>query len=74
MSEPSIYQALGDRIRRNRTAIGMSQGALARAIGMHRPSLTLIETGQQKCAIHELLAISNVLHVSTYDLLLGLEA
>ena len=73
-SQPTIYKAIGKRIRTERTAAGLSQSALAQIIEMHRPSLTLIELGQQKCAVHELLAIADALGFSVCDLIAELEA
>lgn len=70
---PPIYKAIGARIKEKRTAAGLSQSALAQRIGTNRPSLTLIEHGQQKCAVHELLAIAEVLNVPVCELLAGLE-
>lgn len=71
---PDLYKALGARIKEQRVIANLSQRALAECIGTNRPSLTLIEAGQQRCALHELLAIADVLHVPVCDLLAGLEA
>lgn len=73
-STPPLYKTLGERIKTARVATGMSQVALAERIGTHRTSLTLIESGQQRCAIHELLAIAKVLSIPAGELLAELEA
>jgi DNA-binding XRE family transcriptional regulator len=67
----TLYQTIGARIKTAREEAGLSQHELAARIGIHRPSLTLIEQGTQKCAIHELLAIANTLRVSACWLLLA---
>lgn len=73
LSQPPIYKAIGERIKTEREAAGLSQNDLAERIGTHRPSISVIEKGQQKCAVHELIAIARALHVSVCYLLLGLE-
>jgi transcriptional regulator with XRE-family HTH domain len=66
---PSLYQHIGACIKRARLAARLSQRQLADLIGTNRPSLTLIEAGKQKCAVHELLAIAETLDVPVSCLL-----
>lgn len=73
ITQPSIYQALGERIAAIRLDRNMSQHTLAQRIGKNHASMSLIESGQQRCAIHELLAIAKVLRIPVADLLRGLE-
>lgn len=47
-------QALGARLRAARENAGMSQGQVARAMGLHRPSVTWIEQGTRKVSALEL--------------------
>lgn len=58
-----FYVTVGGRIRREREAVDMSQGRLARLIGITRPSLTLMESGRQRIQLHTLVAIAEALDV-----------
>ena len=64
MQTPSIYKEIGRRIRTRRYECGLSQAQLAECVGQNRCSLTQIELGKQKVAVHELLAIAEALGVS----------
>lgn len=59
----ALYIEVGKRIRKEREAVGISQGKLAHLIGIKRPSLTLMESGRQRIQLHTLYAIANVLDV-----------
>jgi transcriptional regulator with XRE-family HTH domain len=63
LGTPPIYKEIGERIKKERIALKLTQEDLAFLIGQHRPSITLIELGQQKVAVHELLAIAEALGV-----------
>jgi len=63
---------LGLRVRAARLQVGMSQGDLARRIGMTQANLCMIEQGDtQNPGAGRIRAIAQVLHVSA-DYLLGL--
>ena len=66
---PPIYKEIGARIRARRLVRGMTQRALAEKIGQNRASLTLIEHGKQKVAVHDLMAIAAALKISVSHLL-----
>lgn len=64
-----FYITVGGRIRRERKAVGMSQGRLAVLIGITRPSLTLMESGRQRIQLHTLVDIAEALNVPVTYLL-----
>lgn len=64
-----FYITVGGRIRRERKAVGMSQGRLAVLIGITRPSLTLMESGRQRIQLHILVDIAEALDVPVTYLL-----
>lgn len=70
-SPASTSGSLAARLKQAREAAGLSQGQVARIIGMHRPSVTEIENGNRKVSADELATFA-----STYDVsaawLLGL--
>lgn len=66
------HAALAARLRTARERAGLSQSEVARRLGMHRPSITWIESGQRN-----VLAVELVVFARLYDVgvlwLLGLE-
>lgn len=54
-------RALGEAIRRRRTAIGLSQEALAYSAGIDRSYMGGIERGEHNVAVANLLKICNCL-------------
>lgn len=54
---------LVERLRRIRTARGITQQHLADQIGMHRSALTEAETGKRKLTLEEALALCLALDV-----------
>jgi transcriptional regulator with XRE-family HTH domain len=55
---------IGKRLRQAREAAGLSQGQVAKMIGLHRPTITEIETEDRKVSAGELSRFANVYHVS----------
>ncbi len=53
-----------DRLREARIAAGLSQGQVARKLGMHRPTVTEIEAGRRKVSADELQTFSTLYGVS----------
>lgn len=64
-----LLVAVGQRIKAERQAAGMSQADLARAIGMLRTSITNIETGRQNLPLLTLERIAQALDCAIGDLL-----
>ncbi len=67
----SESEGLRSRVRRLRLAAGLNQGELARELGVSRPTLTQIETGERKLSAEEASRLAPILRVSA-DVLLGL--
>jgi len=66
-----VYARFGRRLQRIRVRRAISQQKLADAIGLHRPSVTNIESGKQRVQLHNVVAIARFLHVSPITLLKG---
>ena len=62
---------LGDRIRQARERVGLSQIELARRIGLSKNAMNSIETGGADPRASRIVAIAQVLGISTDALLLG---
>ena len=62
-------EALGGRIAAARQRRGLTQDALADALGIHKTAVSKIESGQRKVDSHELAVIAETLEVSVRDLL-----
>ena len=72
LSEPRLYEIIGENIRRLREqqpAGKMTQGALADAVGLERTSISNIEKGTQKVSVITLYQIAEALNVTLVDLL-----
>ena len=65
----SFYLLIGERVRSHRSALGMTQEALAKAAGTARTSITNLEKGLQHVPLHVLLAIAGEFGVEVADLL-----
>jgi len=55
---------LGSRIRQYRESRGLSQEALAKLLGVSRPTLSLIETGERKVSADEIKKLGDIFNVS----------
>lgn len=60
----ALYQHIGGAIAARRSANGVSQAHLAKAVGLTRTSISNIENGRQKMLIHTLVDIARVLEVN----------
>lgn len=70
MNKPDIfYRQVGENIRARRKVLGLSQEALAKAVGLKRPSLSNIEKGRQNILLHTFFDIAESLNVSPEALL-----
>ena len=63
----------GDRIRRLRLDLALSQEALADHAGLHRTYISLIERGQRSVSLSTIMKLSVALGVTAADLLADLE-
>src|SRR5258707_6534000 len=64
-----VCRRFGLLLSRRRGDAGMSQAALAKAVGLSRTSITNIERGRQPVNIHTLYAMADILGVEIGDLL-----
>jgi len=63
------YSSLGGRLREARMLAGLSQGQVARLLGMHRPTISEIEAGNRKVTAVELTTFAETYDVTTAWLL-----
>lgn len=71
MDSQEIYRSLGDRIRRYRKGIRLTQAQAAAQIGISRASLANIEAGRQQILVHHLYAIALALQLDSPEVLLA---
>lgn len=64
-----FYQTLGQRLREARRSVNLTQGDLARAVGVSRTSITNIETGRQPLYVHTLLRFAEILGITASELI-----
>jgi transcriptional regulator with XRE-family HTH domain len=55
---------IGDRLRKAREAAGLSQGQVAKLLGLHRPTVTEIENETRKVSAGEVTQFADLYHVS----------
>jgi len=55
---------LAERLRLAREQAGLSQGQVAKQLGLHRPSISEIEAGRRNVSAHELASFSQLYGVS----------
>ncbi|MBI3354181.1 MAG: helix-turn-helix transcriptional regulator, partial [Nitrospirae bacterium] len=65
----SIYKKIGHQIKELREKTGMSQDRLSQKMGISRPAVSQIESGERKISADELQKLSHIFHVSVDDLL-----
>lgn len=75
MAEPlsSATAALGERVRQQRQALGLSQEALADRCGVHWTFLGQVERGRRNLNLHNLLKLAKGLGIDPGVLVTGLE-
>jgi transcriptional regulator with XRE-family HTH domain len=56
--------SLGERLRWAREQAGLSQGQVARMLGMHRPTVSEIEAGRRRVPAEELALFAQTYEVS----------
>lgn len=64
-----FYERFGERVRRARIACGMNQQALGAAVGLNRTSISNIEKGRQRVALHMLYEFAAALRLEPEALL-----
>jgi transcriptional regulator with XRE-family HTH domain len=67
-----VQEALGQRIRRRRTELGLSQMALADRCGMHFTFVSSVERGERNISMITLLRLAEGLEVEPGVLVDGL--
>jgi transcriptional regulator with XRE-family HTH domain len=50
---------IGERLRSARDAAGLTQGQIAKKLGIHRPSISEIEAGRRKVSAEELAQMAD---------------
>ena len=65
------YLRLGQRVRRQRKLLGMTQKEVAEKVGISLPFYGHIERGSRKASLETLVALSNALGVGVDYLLAG---
>lgn len=65
----NLYRSIGAQLAAARKERGVRQADLATAVGLTRPSITNMETGQQRIQVHTLIAAAQALGMDPADLL-----
>ena len=65
----NIDTLLGKRIQQLRKTSGINQETLAKALGIARPAVTLLEKGKRKATPSELVSLANFFHLNLEELL-----
>jgi transcriptional regulator with XRE-family HTH domain len=69
MAETSDLPGLGQRLRQAREDAGLSQAQAAKLLGLHRPTISEIESEGRKVSAGELRDLASLYHVSSAWLL-----
>src|SRR5437667_11487663 len=69
VNETVLYNLIGERIRRQRIQVEMTQTELAKAVGVLRTSIANIEAGRQKPPLHLLYKLCMELGVEIAEIL-----
>ena len=69
MSNQEEHKVIGDRIKQARNLAGLSQGQVAKLMGLHRPTISEMEAGNRKVSADEIVRLSELFDVSTNWLL-----
>jgi transcriptional regulator with XRE-family HTH domain len=64
-----VKKQLAGRLRTARESSGLTQTTVAKALGLHRPSISEIEAGRRSVGSEELVELSRLYGVSVSDLL-----
>jgi transcriptional regulator with XRE-family HTH domain len=63
-NEAECRAVIAERIREARKMAGLSQGQVAKLMGLHRPSISEIEAGNRRISADELKQLAGLLDVS----------
>lgn len=63
-ANPQAHSELGQRLRQAREQAGLSQGQVARKLGLHRPAVSEIEAGRRKVSAEEISRLAELYDVS----------
>jgi DNA-binding XRE family transcriptional regulator len=69
VDETLLYRGIGNKLRQRRTKSGVTQGQLAKEVGVLRTSITNIEAGRQKVPLHLLYKICAALEMEVVETL-----
>ncbi|MCP4641997.1 MAG: helix-turn-helix transcriptional regulator [bacterium] len=69
MTEQEFYARLGARLRAAREAAGLTQREVANRLGLHRPAMTITESGGRRVMTWELVQLATIYNVSIQQLL-----
>lgn len=72
MTEQNATEQIAQRLREAREYLGLSQGVVADAIEVPRPSISMMESGQRKVSADELRKLAK-LYRKPYEYFLGEE-
>ncbi len=64
-----LYALIGERVRRRRDELDLTQEALAKRAGATRPTISNLERGRQHVPLHVLQAVANALGWDVHALL-----
>ena len=61
---PEQREVIAARLRSAREAAGLSQGQVAKMLGLHRPSVSELEAGRRRVSAEELMRFAEIYAVS----------
>ncbi len=64
-----FYSAIGTEVRMARSKLGISQTELFKKTGIHRETISRIESGTQRLSLHQLVLLCRALEQSPNSLL-----
>lgn len=70
MTEQDVAEQIAQRLREAREYLGLSQGVVADAVGVPRPSISMMESSQRKVSADELRKLAK-LYRKPYEYFLG---
>jgi len=68
-TEAAKRSVIAERLKEARKIAGLSQGQVAKMLGLHRPSITEMESGNRRVSADELARLADIYDVSTAWLL-----
>jgi transcriptional regulator with XRE-family HTH domain len=73
INEDALYGYVGERLRRRRRDLGLTQSELATQVSMQRTSITNIELGLQHAPLHVLFELCRALRIEAAEILPDVE-